>query len=73
MKETGTKVAYSSNPTYYTALYRAKGSRRYYRCGYRSQNLEDIRELVYNEIGSGKYASAKIVRWDTEELIEKVV
>ncbi len=69
----GIRVAYSTDPTYYTAMYRAKGSRRFYRCGYRSLVLEDIRDMVYSEIRNGKYAAAKIVRWDNEELIEKVV
>ena len=61
------------DPVYYTALYRAKGSRRFYRCGYRTVNLEELRDMVYSEVGSGKYAAAKIVRWDTEELIETVM
>lgn len=64
---------WKSDPTYYTALYRQKGSRRYYRCGYRSDNLEDMREFVYGEFRSGKFATAKIVRWDTEEEIERVM
>lgn len=73
MKKDGTRVAYATNPTYYTALYRRKGSRRFYRCGYRSLSLSDIREMVYNEISAGQYAAAKIVRWDNEELIETVM
>ena len=64
---------WKSDPTYYTALYRQKGSRRYYRCGYRSDSLEDMREFVYGEFRSGKFATAKIVRWDTEEEIERVM
>lgn len=62
-----------SDPTYYTILYRQKGSRRYYRCGYRSVDLDALRDMAYNEIGTGKYASAKIVRWDNEELVETVM
>ena len=64
---------WSTEPTYYTALYQQKGSRRYYRCGYRSDSLEDMREFVYGEFRSGKFATAKIVRWDTEEEIERVM
>ena len=68
----GMKVAYSTDPTYYTALYRRKGSRRFYRCGYRSLKIGEIRDMVYDEIRAGKYAAAKIVRWDNEEVIETV-
>ena len=70
MKE---RTVWATNPVYYTILYRQKGSRRFYRCGYRSLNLSDIRDMAYDEIRSGKYAAAKIIRWDTEELIEKVM
>ena len=70
MKE---RTVWATNPVYYTIMYRQKGSRRFYRCGYRSLNLSDIRDMAYDEIRSGKYAAAKIIRWDTEELIEKVM
>lgn len=70
MKE---RTVWSTDPTYYTVLYRRKGSRRFYRCGYRSLNLNEIREMAYDEIRTGKYAAAKIVKWANEELIEKVV
>lgn len=66
-------VVYSTNPTYYTALYRRKGSRRYYRCGYRSNSLAEMRDFVYGEFQAGRFVSAKIVRWDTEEEIERVM
>ena len=32
-----------------------------------------MREFVYAEFRAGKFATAKIVRWDTEEEIEKVM
>ena len=67
------RTAWSTNPTAYTILYRRKGSRMYYRCGYRSESIGDIRDLAYSEIREGKYAAAKIVNADTNELIEKVV
>lgn len=66
-------AAWSTDPVYYTILYRRKGSRRFYRCGYRSDDLNVMRDMAYNEIGCGTYAAAKIVRWDTEELIESVM
>ena len=66
------RTVWATDPKYYTILYRSKGSRRFHRCGYRSNNLEDLRSMAYNEIGSGKYAAAKIVKWDTEELIEDI-
>lgn len=67
------RTVWSTDPTYYTVMYRRKGSRRFYRCGYRSLNLNEIREMAYDEIRTGKYAAAKIVKWANEELIEKVV
>lgn len=67
------EAVWVTNPTYYTALYRQKGSRRYYRCGYRSVDLEELRDFVYAEFRAGKFASAKIVKWDTEEEIERVM
>ena len=73
MKNTGTRVAYATDPTWYTVMYRKKGSRRYYRCGYRSLSLEDMRELAYSEIRDRKYAAARIVNWATEEVIEVVI
>lgn len=73
MRHRGTRVAYSTDPTWYTVMYRQKGSRRYYRCGYRSLNIEDMRELAYSEIRDGKYAAARIVNWATEEVIETVM
>lgn len=58
---------------YYTALCRKKGDRHYYLCGYRSNDLETLRDVIYADIRDGKYASAKIVEWDTGKLIEKVM
>lgn len=73
MRHRGIRVAYSTDPTWYTVMYRQKGSRRYYRCGYRSLNIEDMRELAYSEIANKKYAAARIVNWATEEVIETVM
>jgi len=67
------KAVFFTDPTYYTVLYRKKGSRMFYRCGYRSVSLPDLREMVYDEIRTGKYAAAKIIRWDNGEIIEKVM
>lgn len=67
------RIAYATNPTWYTALYRQKGSRRFLRCGYRSMNLGDIQDLVYGEIRDGKYAAAKIINADSGDVLEKVV
>ena len=66
------KVVGSTDFAYYTALYRKKGSRRFYRCGIRSRDLSEMRDFVCGELRSGKYAAAKIVRWDDEGLIETI-
>lgn len=58
---------------FYTALCRKKGDRRYYRCGYRSNNLETLRDVIYADIREGKYAAAKIIEWDTGKIIEKIM
>jgi len=67
------KIMFSTDPTYYTALYRQKGSRRFYRCGYRALDLNELRDMVYADIREGRYAAAKIIRWDDGKIIEKVV
>ena len=67
------KNVWITDPVYYTALFRQKGSRRFYRCGYRSDDLDQLRDMVYNDISAGKYAAAKIIRWDSGELIEDVL
>lgn len=68
-----TRVAWATDPVWYTVMYRRKGNRAYYRCGYRSQNIEDLRDMAYDDIRNGRYASAKIVNWSTEECIEKIM
>jgi len=73
MKNEGMRVAYATDPRWYTVMYRKKGSRRFYRCGYRSLSLEEMRDLAYSEIRDGKYAAARIVNWATEEVIETVM
>jgi len=67
------RKAWATDPKFYTVLYRRKGSRRFYRCGYRSENLADIRDMAYDDIRKGRYAAAKIVDAQTEQLIEKVM
>ena len=66
------RIAYSTDPTYFTVMYRQKGSRRFYRCGYRFKSTAEARKFATTDMNAGRYAAAKIVRWDTEELIEKV-
>lgn len=56
-----TKALGSPAPTFYTVEYRRKGSRMFYRCGYRSENLADMTEMAEREVGSGMYAAAKVI------------
>ena len=58
---------------FYTALCRKKGERTYYLCGYRSNDLEVLRDVIYADIREGKYAAAKIIEWGTGKVIEKVM
>lgn len=58
---------------YYTALCRKKGARTFYLCGYRSNDLEVLRDMIYADIRNGVYAAAKIIECGTGKLIEKVV
>jgi len=62
-----------SNPIFYTALYRKKGSRKFYLCGYRSIDLESLQSMVYSDVRNGICAVARIIRQDTGDVIEEVM
>lgn len=66
------RTVWSTDPTYYTVMYKKKGSRRYYRCGYRMNSIGEARDLARADMKTGRYTAAKVVRWDTEEMIEKI-
>ena len=64
-----TKALGSPTPTFYTVEYRRKGSRRFYRCGYRSESIADLVDMAHNEVDAGTYAAAKVVDAYTGKVI----
>lgn len=66
------KVVGSPSPTFYTALYRRKGSRMFYRCGYRSESLNDISEMAHRDVEAGMYAAAKVIDATSCRVIETI-
>lgn len=65
----------STNPTWYTIVHRRKddASRRPYRCGLRSMDLNIIHEMAEAECRSGKFSYVKIVNSDTNKDVEKLM
>ena len=59
--------------TFYTLKERRKGSRRAYRCGLRSNSLQEIRELALADKESGKFTMIKIVDADDDTTIEMIL
>ena len=66
------KVVGSPSPTFYTAMYRRKGSRTFYRCGYKSESLSDISDMAHREVSSGMYAAAKVIDAASCRVIETI-
>ena len=62
--------AWRSNPTWYTIVHRRKFERKGYRFGYRTQDLNALRESAQNEAAEGVYSMIKIVNDETNETIE---
>lgn len=69
------RTVFSSDPVWYTIAHRKKSNTRgwVYRCGYRSQNLDEIRELAQREGESGEYSLIRIVDSNTNEIIQTVM
>ena len=64
------RKVWSTDPTWYSIMHRKKGERRCYSFGYRSEDLELIREMAKEEAESGKFGCVKIINADTNEELE---
>lgn len=62
--------AYGTDNVWYTIVHRKRSERRGYRCGYRSEDKELLREIATKEAASGTYSMVKIVNADTDETVE---
>ena len=64
------RKAWGTDRTWYTIVHRKKGEHNCYSFGYRSENLEMLRELAIDEAASGEYRCVKIINADTNEDFE---
>lgn len=55
---------------WYTIAHRKKGETRCYSFGYRTEDLEMLRQLARKETNSGEYRCVKIVNADSGDLVE---
>lgn len=62
--------AWRSDPVWYTIVHRKKFERKGYRFGYRTQDLNMLREIAQKEAEEGVYSMIKIVNDDTNEMVE---
>ena len=61
---------YGTDLTWYTIVHRRKGERRGHRIGYRSEDLEVLRNIANNEAESGDFSMVKIINSETNEDIQ---
>lgn len=63
---TATK-AWGTDRTWYTIVHRRRHERICYSFGYRTENLEMLREIAEEEAEDGEYSCVKIINADTNE------
>lgn len=63
---TATK-AWGTDRTWYTIVHRRRHERTCYSFGYRTENLEMLREIAEEEAEDGEYSCVKIINADTNE------
>jgi len=61
------KKVYSTDRTWYTIVHRKKYERKCYSFGYRSDDLDLLRELAEREASEKTYSCVKIINADTNE------
>ena len=61
-----TKV-YGTDRTWYTIMHRKKHERTCYSFGYRTEDLNLLRELAEREAAEGTYSCVKIINADSNE------
>lgn len=63
---TATK-AWGTDRTWYTIVHRRRHEHTCYSFGYRTENLEMLREIAEEEAEDGEYSCVKIINADTNE------
>lgn len=61
---------WGTNYKSYTIVHRKRGERHCYSFGYRTDDLDMLRELAEQEASDGEYRCVKIINADTNEDIE---
>lgn len=64
------KKMWSTDRTWYTIVHRKKHERNCYSFGYRSDDLEMLRDIAEREAEDGIYHCVKIINADTNEDVQ---
>lgn len=64
------KKVYGTDRTWYTIVHRRRNEQKCYSFGYRSENLELLRDIAQDEAKEGKYSCVKIINANTNEDVE---
>lgn len=62
-----TQKVWGTNNTWYTIVHRKKSERKCYSFGYRSEDLDTLRDLARQEADEGMYSCVKIINADTNK------
>lgn len=62
-----TNKSWATDRTWYTIVHRKRHERKCYSFGYRSDNLDLLREIAESEAAEGTYSCVKIINADTNE------
>ena len=62
-----TTKSWGTDRTWYTIVHRKRHERKCYSFGYRSDNLDLLREIAESEAAEGTYSCVKIINADTNE------
>ena len=64
------KLVYGTDEVWYTIVHRKTRERKGYRMGYRTMDLDTLREIAKGEAERGEYSMVKIINADTDEPVE---
>ena len=64
------RKVWRTDVTWYTIVHRKKSERNCYSFGYRSENLDILRDIAKQEASENKYSCVKIINADTNEDVE---
>jgi len=61
---------WSTDPVWYTIVHRRKHERTCYSFGYRTEDLQTLRDIAETEASEGTYSCVKIINAETNEDIQ---